>query len=107
MELFDQDSEKVKALDRLVAQKMGYTDTYPVTGQTYPRKFDTMCLNVLSLIAQSCYKFANDLRLLQNLKEMVSRSKRARSVRLLWHINAIPCVQSASAHWPAWCWPTS
>ena len=70
MELFDQDSEKVKALDRLVAQKMGYTDTYPVTGQTYPRKFDTMCLNVLSLIAQSCYKFANDLRLLQNLKEM-------------------------------------
>ncbi len=70
MELFDQDGEKVKALDRLVAQKMGYTDTYPVTGQTYPRKFDTMCLNVLSLIAQSCYKFANDLRLLQNLKEM-------------------------------------
>ena len=70
MELFDQDGEKVKALDRLVAQKMGYSDTYPVTGQTYPRKFDTMCLNVLSLIAQSCYKFANDLRLLQNLKEM-------------------------------------
>lgn len=70
MELFDQDSEKVKRLDRLVAQKMGYTDTYPVTGQTYPRKFDTICLNVLSLIAQSCYKFANDLRLLQNLKEM-------------------------------------
>ena len=70
MELFDQDGEKVKALDRLVAEKIGYTDTYPVTGQTYPRKFDTMCLNVLSLIAQSCYKFANDLRLLQNLKEM-------------------------------------
>ncbi len=70
MELFDQDGDKVKALDQLVARKMGYTDTYPVTGQTYPRKFDTMCLNVLSLIAQSCYKFANDLRLLQNLKEM-------------------------------------
>ncbi len=70
MELFDQDGEKVKALDQLVAEKMGYQDTYPVTGQTYPRKFDTICLNVLSLIAQSCYKFANDLRLLQNLKEM-------------------------------------
>ena len=70
MELFDQDGEKVRTLDQKVAEKMGYTDTYPVTGQTYPRKFDTMCLNVLGLIAQSCYKFANDLRLLQNLKEM-------------------------------------
>lgn len=70
MELFENDSEKVKQLDKLVAQKLGYADTYPVTGQTYPRKFDTICLNVLSLMAQSCYKFAGDLRLLQNLKEM-------------------------------------
>ena len=70
MELFNQDGEKVKALDQLVAKKMGYESTYPVTGQTYPRKFDTMCLQVLSLIAESCYKFAGDLRLLQNLKEM-------------------------------------
>ncbi len=70
MELFDQDEEKVKRLDKMIAEKMGYADTYPVTGQTYPRKFDTICLNVLGLIAQSCYKFAGDLRLLQNLKEM-------------------------------------
>ncbi len=70
MELFDNDGEKVKRLDQLVAEKMGYEATYPVTGQTYPRKFDTICLNALSLIAQSCYKFAGDLRLLQNLKEM-------------------------------------
>ena len=70
MELFDNDAEKVRALDKRVAEKMGYPMTYPVTGQTYPRKFDTICVNVLSLIAQSCYKFAGDLRLLQNLKEM-------------------------------------
>ena len=70
MELFEGDEEKVKALDRMVAEKMGYANTYPVTGQTYPRKFDSICLNELSLIAQSAYKFANDLRLLQNLKEI-------------------------------------
>lgn len=70
LELFDGDEAKVRELDRKVAQKMGYEDTYPVTGQTYPRKFDTLVLNTLSLVAQSCSKFANDLRLLQNLKEM-------------------------------------
>lgn len=70
LELFNGDEEKVKKLDQMVAEKMGFKKTYPVTGQTYPRKFDTICLNALSLVAQSCYKFANDLRLLQNLKEM-------------------------------------
>lgn len=70
MELFEGDTDKVKQLDALVAEKMGYEHTFPVTGQTYPRKFDTICLNALGLIAQSCYKFAGDLRLLQNLKEM-------------------------------------
>ncbi len=70
MELFEGDTDKVKQLDALVAEKMGYEHTFPITGQTYPRKFDTICLNALGLIAQSCYKFAGDLRLLQNLKEM-------------------------------------
>lgn len=70
MELFDNDEDKVKRLDERVAEKMGYANTYPVTGQTYPRKFDTICLNALGLIAESCHKFATDLRLLQNLKEM-------------------------------------
>ena len=70
LELFNGDQEKVKKLDKMIAEKMGYHDTYPVTGQTYPRKFDTIVLNELGLIAQSCYKFANDLRMLQNLKEM-------------------------------------
>lgn len=70
LSLFDGDAAKVKALDEAVCKRIGFASSYAVTGQTYPRKFDTMVLNVLSLIAQSAYKFSNDLRLLQNLKEM-------------------------------------
>ncbi len=70
MALFDGDEGKVSMLNTKVCEKMGYDDAFPVTGQTYPRKYDTQVLNVLSLIAQSAYKFANDLRLLQNLKEL-------------------------------------
>jgi len=68
--LFDGNSEKVKELENKVCDKLGYDKFYPVTGQTYPRKFDTIVINVLALIAQSAAKFANDLRLLQNLKEI-------------------------------------
>jgi adenylosuccinate lyase len=68
--LFDNDANKVRGLERLVCSKLGYEDFYPVTGQTYPRKFDAMVLNLLSSIATSVYKFSNDMRLLQNLKEM-------------------------------------
>jgi len=70
LSLFDGDAEKVKALDKAVCEKAGFSSSYAVTGQTYPRKFDSIVLNMLSLIAQSAYKFSNDLRLLQNLKEM-------------------------------------
>ena len=70
LELFDGDHEKCKELDRKIAEKMGFKKCYPVTGQTYPRKLDTMMLNTLSLIAQSAYKFSNDIRLLQHLKEI-------------------------------------
>ncbi len=70
MELFDGDENKVKALDKKVAEKMGFSSEYMVTGQTYPRKVDSIILNTLSEIAQSAYKFSNDLRLLQNMKEM-------------------------------------
>ncbi|WMJ82005.1 adenylosuccinate lyase [Clostridium sp. MB40-C1] len=70
MKLFDNDEELVKTLDKLVAGKMGFANTYAVTGQTYPRKVDSIVLNVLSEIAQSAYKFSNDLRLLQSMKEM-------------------------------------
>ena len=70
MELFDGDESKVKTLDKIVAEKMGFDKSYGVTGQTYPRKLDSIVLNTLSEIAQSAYKFSNDLRLLQNMKEM-------------------------------------
>ncbi len=70
MELFGGDEEKVKELERRVVAKMGYEKVYGVTGQTYPRKFDYNVLCVLSQIAQSAYKFANDVRILQNMKEI-------------------------------------
>lgn len=70
LSLFENDHEKVKKLDKMVATKVGYTASYPVTGQTYPRKLDSQFLNILSGIAQSAYKFSNDIRLLQNLKEL-------------------------------------
>ena len=68
--LFEGDHAKVKELERRVAEKMGYESVYAVTGQTYPRKVDAHVVNVLANIASSAYKFSNDLRLLQNLKEM-------------------------------------
>ena len=70
MELFNGDEAKVKTLEKKVLEKMGYEKAYSVTGQTYPRKFDYNVLCVLSQIAQSAYKFANDMRLLQNMKEL-------------------------------------
>lgn len=70
LDLFDGDMEKVKELERRVVAKMGYRNVYGVTGQTYPRKFDYNVLCVLSQIAQSAYKFSNDIRILQNMKEI-------------------------------------
>ena len=70
LDLFNGDHEKVKELERRVVRKMGYEKVYGVTGQTYPRKFDYNVLCVLSQIAQSAYKFSNDIRILQNMKEI-------------------------------------
>lgn len=70
MALFDNDSEKVRELDRLVAQRLGFEESYPVTGQTYPRKVDTHVLRVLAAIGESAHKWATDMRLLANLKEI-------------------------------------
>ena len=68
--LFGGDSEKVRELDRRVAEKMGFSREFLVTGQTYPRKLDTYILGALVGIAQSAHKFSNDIRLLQHLKEV-------------------------------------
>ena len=70
LQLFDGDDEKVKLLEQKVINKMGYSKVFAVTGQTYPRKFDYSVLSLLSQIAQSAYKFANDIRLLQSMKEI-------------------------------------
>jgi len=70
LKLFDGDHEKVRQLERLVADKMGFTTTYAVTGQTYPRKVDAQTIDALSGIAQSAHKIATDLRLLAHRKEI-------------------------------------
>ena len=70
LELFDGDLGKVDALDPMIAEKMGFDACYPVSGQTYSRKVDTIVMNVLGGIAASAMKMATDLRLLQHLKEV-------------------------------------
>lgn len=68
LELFN-DADKVKKLDKMIAEKMGFKDVFAVTGQTYPRKFDYKVQNLLSSIAVSCHKYAVDMRLMQSMKE--------------------------------------
>lgn len=68
--LFDGDEEKVKKLSMLIAEECGFSSMFPVAGQTYPRKYDSRILNVLSSIGQSAYRFANDMRLLQHLRQV-------------------------------------
>ncbi len=70
LELFDGDQAKVDKLDPMIAEKMGFTSCYAVSGQTYSRKVDTRVANVLAGIAASAYKMSNDIRLLQHLKEV-------------------------------------
>ena len=70
LELFDGDLEKVKKIDGMIAEKMGFDACFAVSGQTYPRKLDSQILNVLAEVAQSAFKFSNDIRLLQHLKEI-------------------------------------
>ncbi|MBO5784416.1 MAG: adenylosuccinate lyase, partial [Clostridia bacterium] len=70
MELFGGDEAKVKKLEQLIAEDMGFTSCMPVSGQTYSRKVDSYFLSVLSGVAQSAYKFSNDLRILQSFEEM-------------------------------------
>lgn len=70
MELFSGDEEKVKRLETLIAADLGFDACVPVSGQTYSRKTDSYFLSVLSGIAQSAYKFSNDMRILQSFEEM-------------------------------------
>lgn len=68
--LFDGDHEKVRRLDRLVARNLGFAASFPVTGQTYPRKIDSRVLQLLAGVGESCHKMGTDLRLLQGVGEL-------------------------------------
>ena len=70
LELFEGDQETIDKIDPMIAEKMGFKNCYPVSGQTYSRKVDTRVLNILAGIAASAHKMSNDIRLLQHLKEV-------------------------------------
>ena len=70
MELFDGDQETIDKIDPMIAQKMGFSSCYPVSGQTYSRKVDTRVINILAGIAASATKMTNDIRMLQHMKEV-------------------------------------
>ena len=70
MELFDGDESKISEMNRMLCEKFGFEEVFDVCGQTYPRKQDSRILNVLSSIAQSCYRMANDIRLLQHDRQI-------------------------------------
>ena len=118
LELFHGNHEMCKELDKKIAEKMGFKACFPVSGQTYARKLDTIVCNCLALIAQSCCKFSNDLRLLQNLKEIEEpfeknqigssamaykrnpmRSERIASLSRYVMIDALNPAWTASAQW--------
>ena len=70
LDLFDGDQKTIDKIDPMIAEKMGFENCYPVSGQTYSRKVDTRVLNILAGIAASAHKMSNDIRLLQHLKEV-------------------------------------
>ncbi len=70
LELFNGDQATIDKIDPMIAEKMGFAQCYPVSGQTYSRKVDTRVANVLAGIAASAHKMSNDIRLLQHLKEV-------------------------------------
>ncbi len=98
LSLFEGDHEKVKALDRKIAEKMGFDDVYPVSGQTYSRKLDSRILSVLSGIAQSASKCANDIRLLQGLGELEEpfEKKQVGSSAMAYKRNPMRCERMTS-----------
>lgn len=97
-ELLDGNYQKYKELDSLVAKKMGFSKTVPVSGQTYDRKTDSRVVSFLGQIAQSAHKFTNDLRLLQHLKEVeeVFEEKQVGSSAMPYKRNPILAERIAS-----------
>ncbi len=98
LELFNGDQEKCRQADRMIAQKMGFDECYPVSGQTYSRKVDARVVNVLSGIAQSAHKFSNDIRLLQHLNEVEEPFEKDQigSSAMAYKRNPMRCERMAS-----------
>ena len=92
------DHDKIRRLDQLVAQKMGFDATYAVTGQTYTRKIDSQVIDVLSGVAQSAHKMATDLRLLANRKEIEEpfEEKQIGSSAMAYKRNPMRCERICS-----------
>ena len=70
LDLFDGDGDKIDRMNKLLAAEFGFESCFPVCGQTYPRKTDSRILNALSSVAQSCYRMAQDIRLLQHDRQL-------------------------------------
>jgi adenylosuccinate lyase len=96
--LFNGDGAKVGRLDELVARKLGFEASYPVTGQTYPRKVDTQVLQALAGVGESGHKWAADFRLLANLKEMEEPfgKKQVGSSAMAYKRNPMRCERACS-----------
>jgi adenylosuccinate lyase len=99
--LFNGDTEKIDALNRMIAADFGFERIYDVSGQTYPRKLDSRVLNTLSSIAQSAYRFGDDVGFCSTTACFPNRLKASRSVPRPWRISRTPCVRSASVRSPA------
>ena len=96
--LFDGDGDKVARLDQRVAEKLGFDSSYPVTGQTYPRKVDTHVLRVLAGIGESVHKWACDMRILQRLKEVEEpfAAKQVGSSAMAYKRNPMRCERACA-----------
>jgi len=96
--LFDGDHDKVRRLDTLVARKLGFESSYAVTGQTYPRKVDTQVLSAIAGVGESVHKFATDMRLLQNLKEVEEPfgAKQVGSSAMAYKRNPMRCERACA-----------
>ena len=118
VDLFDGDTDKIDDMNKKIAAEFGFTECYSVCGQTYPRKTDSQILNCLSAIAQSCYRMANDLRLLQHDRQIEEpfeknqigssamaykrnpmRSERICSLSRYLMVNALNAPLTASVQW--------
>ena len=98
IELFGGDESKIDAMNRMIAADFGFDRLYDVCGQTYPRKLDSRILNVLSSVAQSCYRFANDMRLLQHDRQVEEpfEDKQVGSSAMAYKRNPMRCERICS-----------